>query len=170
MKATATLSCRGPLAGHGAVKKGLTFNMSPPQPGDVVHQPGHPLVTTPPAVHPLSSPLRDAVGPATEPPATSGPPPDADGFTVISVYTRAQAIAKADPITCSGDHRDLVSAPESINFVTTINLQKVARRPEPKGGRVGGSRPRSVSQRPPSSNPDQKTGSAFVFVGGAFGW
>jgi hypothetical protein len=55
------------------------------------------LVTTPPDVHPLSSPLRDAVGPATDPPATSGPPPDADGFTVISVYTRAQAIAKADP-------------------------------------------------------------------------
>jgi len=109
------------------------FNVSPPQPGDVVHQPGHRLVTTPPDVHPLSSPLRDAVGPATEPPATSGPPPYADGFTINSVYTRAQAIAKAGPIIFSGDHRDLVSAPESINFVATINLQKVARRPEPRG-------------------------------------
>ena len=36
----------------------------------------------------------------------------ADGFTVISVYTRAQAIAKADHVTFSRDHRDLVSAPE----------------------------------------------------------
>jgi hypothetical protein len=70
------------------------------------------LVTSPPDGHPLSSPLRDAVGPAAEPPATSALPPYADGFTVISVYTRAQAIAKADHVTFSRDHRDLVSAPE----------------------------------------------------------
>jgi hypothetical protein len=51
------------------------------------------LFTSPPDGHPLSSPLRDAPGPAAEPQATSGLPPSADGFTVISVYTRAQAIA-----------------------------------------------------------------------------
>ena len=64
-----------------------------PQPGDQIHQPGHTLFTSPPDGHPLSSPLPDTPGPATEPQATSGLPPYADCFTVISVYTRAQAIA-----------------------------------------------------------------------------
>jgi len=40
-----------------------------------------------------AAPLPDAPGPAAEPQATSRLPPYADGFTVISVYTRAQAIA-----------------------------------------------------------------------------
>jgi hypothetical protein len=44
--------------------------------------------------------------------ASHGRTPYADGFTVISVYNRAQAIAKADHVTFSRDHRELVSAPE----------------------------------------------------------
>ena len=79
--------------GGGCPDSGRSLAHPTPQPGDQIHQPGHPLFTSPPDGHPLSSPLRDAPGPAAEPQATSGLPPYADGFTVISVYTRAQAIA-----------------------------------------------------------------------------